>query len=248
MRFSWRLVAVAAALGVAAAARAQPALSVSFEGIDGAAVLSALAEECYEAGLTPEMPSESILACAGLIGERTTNGADRVVTTHRLRFTWLERAGGGRVDAEAWTEAQELGSVIEQPVAARDYLQRVERVLRGVVARFEAREAPPWAGRYESEQAWRLDAHLKAVSHCDANLQGMTADSVAAEMRGIGLRPLRSSARDRCEQLYTHLFEWALASGDAEPSAAEYARYRAALPPEQRVCEGLLALDASCAP
>ena len=66
--------------------------------------------------------------------------------------------------------------------------------------------------------------------------------------RSIGLRPLYEDARDRCEQLYTHLFEWSLARGDSDPTVAEYARYRAALPAEQRVCTGQLAPDASCAP
>jgi len=248
MRGPRLIVLVAAAFAMPLAARAQSAPSVSLDGIDGADVLDRLAEECYEAGLTPEMPNASIVDCSGIIGERTTNGADRVVTTQRLRFTRLDRAGGGRVDAEAWTETEDLGSVIEQPIVSDEYLQRVQRVLRTVVAQLRTREPPPWGGRYESEQAWHLDAHLKAVSHCDTNLQSMSAESVAAELRSVGLRPLRADTRDRCEQLYTHLFEWGLARGDSEPSTAKYARYRAALPAEQRICEGLLALDSSCPP
>ena len=133
-------------------------------------------------------------------------------------------------------------------MTSEDYLRRVQRVLTAVVARLRAQGAPPWAGRYESEQAWHLDAHLRAVRHCDANLASMTAESVAAELETIGLRAIDDDTRDRCEQLYTHLFEWGLARGDTAPSVAEYARYRAALPAEQRLCGGLLAPDAVCRP
>ena len=76
----------------------------------------------------------------------------------------------------------------------------------------------------------------------------MAAESVAAELRSVGLYPLYDDTRDLCEQLYTHLFEWGLARGDADPTVAEYARYRDALPPEQRICTGQLAPDASCPP
>jgi hypothetical protein len=84
------------------------------------------------------------------------------------------------------------------------------------------------------------------VSHCDANLANMSAASVGADLESIGLRALGDDTRDRCEQLYTHLFEWGLARGNAQPSVERYERYRAALPPEQRVCSGQLARDATC--
>jgi hypothetical protein len=249
-----RRLVVAAALAIPAAGGAQSEPSVTLDGLDGAAVLAALARECYEAGLAPDVPSSSIMDCSGIIEERTLgrdseDGESRLVVTHRLRFTLLERvAGQGRVGAEAWTQIEELGGVVEQPVTSEDYLRRVQRVLSTVVARLRNGEPPPWAGRYDSEQAWRLDAHVRAVSHCDANLASMTAESVAAELESLGLRALDEDTRDRCEQLHTHLLEWGLARGDANPTVAEYGRYRAALPAEQRTCAGLLAPDASCPP
>ena len=190
--------------------------------------------------------------CSAVIEERLLTGApdgdDRLVVTRRLRFTLLERPDGGRIGAEAWTEIEELGSVIEQPFTSAEYLRRVQRVLSVAVARLRSTAPPPWAGRYESEQAWHLDAHLKAVSHCDANLARMTPESVAAELESVGPAPPREDTRDRCEQLYTHLFEWGLARGDANPTVVEYGRYRATLPAEQRACTGQLAPDASCPP
>lgn len=244
---------LALALSSAAVAAAQTEPAAALAGVDGAAVVGALARECYEARLVPEMPSDSILDCSAVIEERVLGaaadaeeGVNRIVVTHRIRFTLLDRGAEGRIAAEAWTETEELGSVIDQPVTSEDYLRRVQAVLTAVVARLRSQPAPLWRGRYESEQAWHLDAHLKAVSHCDATLATMTAASVAAELESIGLRALDDDVRDRCEQLYTHLFEWGLVRGDADPTVAEYARYRAALPPEQRICSGQLAPDASC--
>jgi hypothetical protein len=246
------VVAVVTALSCVAAARAQTEPSVALRGSDGAAGLEALARECYEARLVPEMPSDSILDCSAVIEERSLgaadapNGATSTVVKHKVRFTLLERGDDARIGAEAWTETEELGTVIEQPVTAEEYLVRVQRVLNAVVARRATRGPAPWAARYDSEQAWHLDAHLHAVSHCDGNLSRMTLESVTRELETVGLRPLDDDTRDRCEQLYTQLFEWGLARGDAAPSVAAYARYRATLPPEQRLCSGQLAPDASC--
>ena len=244
------LAAVAFALAAAAHAQTEP--SVSLDGGSGAAALAALGRECYEAGLVPDMPSTEILDCSAVIEERALVGAlageDRIVVTHKVRFTLLGRAGGARIGGEAWTETQELDNVIEQPVTSEDYLRRVQHVLRSVAAQLRSTAPAPWAGRYESEQAWHLSAHLKAVSHCDATLESMTAESVAQQLASIGLHALYKGTRDRCEQLYTHLFEWGLARGDETPTVAEYSRYRAALPPEQRVCTGQLAPDATCPP
>jgi hypothetical protein len=244
-------VALVAAFA-SAPAGAQTAPSVALEGVDGAAALDALAQECYEGGLTPDLTSAEVLDCSRVIEERLLAGApdgeERFVVSHTIRFTLLGRAAEARVRAEAWTETEELGSVIEQAITSPDYLGRAQRVLRVIVARLRSRATPPWAGRYESEQAWHLDAHLKAVSQCDSNLASMTSDSVAAELRSIGLYPLDDDTRDLCEQLQTHLFEWALARGDSAPTVAAYARERAALPPDQRVCTGQLAPDATCPP
>jgi hypothetical protein len=227
---------------------------VTLGDVDGAAALKALERECYEAGLSIESSTEAIMDCSAIIEERVIgsvdedapDGADRIVVRHKLRFTLLERGDDGRIGAEAWTETEELGTVIELPVTSADYEQRVERVLQAVVARLRSGAAPPWAGRFDSEQAWHLDAHVRAVSHCDANLARMSAESVVADLASIGLRPIGDETRDRCEQLYTHLFEWGLARGNAAPTLAEYLQYRAALPAEQRVCSGQLALEASC--
>jgi hypothetical protein len=237
------------AIGAATAADAQTTLGVSLGGVDGAAAFNALAQECYEAGMWSDMPSDSIMDCADPV-EGSVAGDDTetigAVVRNKVRFTLIERAGEGRMAAEAWTETAELGTVIEEPVTAEEYLQRIQGVLTAVVAKLGALGAAPWEGRFESEQAWHLEAHLRAVSHCDANLANMTPTSVGADLESIGLRALGEETRDRCEQLYTHLFEWGLARGNAQPSVERYERYRAALPPEQRVCSGQLARDASC--
>jgi hypothetical protein len=230
------------------AGHAQTEPTVELGAVDGAAALDALARECYEARLVPAMSSAEILDCSAVIEERGLAGAaeDRIVVTHKIRFTLFGRTAEARIGAAAWTETEERDNVIEQPVASAEYLQRVQRVLNAVVARLGSSSPPPWSGRYESEQAWHLAAHLKAVSHCDANLNRMTPQSAAEELASIGLRPLYDDTRDRCEQLYTHVFEWGLARGEENPTVSDYSRYRAGLPPEQRVCTGLLAPDATC--
>jgi hypothetical protein len=229
--------------------RAQSPLGVALDGVDGAAAFNALAQECYEAGLWSAMPSDSIMDCSDPLDERAVAAEGELtaaVVRRKVRFTLIERAGGGRIAAEAWTETEELGTVIEEPVTSADYLSRVQNVLNDVVARLRARDAAPWAGRFESEQAWHLAAHLRAVAHCDANLSSMTAAAVAAELESVGLRPLDDDTRDRCEQLYTHIYEWALVRSGVEPTVQGYVRHRAALPPEQRTCSGQLAWDATC--
>jgi hypothetical protein len=240
---------MAFASAVAAVAHAQTPLGVALDGVDGAAAFNALAQECYEAGMWSDMSSDSIMDCADPARESAAEeGAEALgaVVRNKVRFTLIERAGEGRIAAEAWTEAEELGTVIEEPVTTEEYLARIQGVLTAVVARLSARGAASWEGRFETEQAWHLEAHLRAVSHCDANLANMSAASVGADLESIGLRALGDDTRDRCEQLYTHLFEWGLARGNAQPSVERYERYRAALPPEQRVCSGQLARDATC--
>ncbi len=244
-------VAIAAVIfgATAAAAQAQLTLGAALDGVDGAAVFNALAQECYEAGMWSEMPSDSIMDCADPIADRAVEEGEAnpaAVIRRKVRFTLIERAGGGRIGIEAWTETEELGTVIEEPITSEQYLQRVQGVLTNVLARLRARGPAPWAGRFASEQEWHLAAHLRAVSRCDANLASMTAASVGAELESIGLRAQDDDARDRCEQLYTHLYEWGLARGEEEPTVQAYVRYRAALPPEQRTCSGQLAWDATC--
>ena len=243
--------ALAVAVATAPAVDAQTALGVALDGLDGASVFNALAQECYEAGMSSDMPSESIMDCADPVEEPAAAqdadaGLSPAIVRHKLRFTVVERAGAGRIGAEAWTETEELGTVIEEPVTSEEYLQRVQGVLTAVVVRLGDRGAPPWAGRYDNEQAWHLEAHLKAVSHCDADLASMTASSVGAQLESVGLRALDDDTRDRCEQLFTHIYEWGLARGDTSPTVQEYLGYRASLPPEQRTCSGQLAWNAAC--
>lgn len=250
-RLGTKLVIGLVLVAATAEADAQIALGASLDDIDRAAAFNALAQECYEAGLWSEMPSDSIMDCADPVEASAASDAPDAdvvgaVFRHKLRFTLVERAGAGRIGAEAWTEIEELGTVIEEPVTSEEYLRRVQGVLTAVVRRLGARGAPPWAPRFESEQAWHLEAHLRAVRHCDANLASMTADSVADELESVGLRALGDDTRDRCEQLYTHIYEWGLARGDAEPTVQDYVRDRASLLPEQRVCSGQLARDATC--
>ncbi len=246
MRLVIKLALVVAA---AAAADAQTTLGVSLDGVDGAAAFNALAQECYEAGMWSDMPSDSVMDCADPLEEPAVSESGATigaVVRNKIRFTLIEGAGAGRIAAEAWTETEELDTIIEEPVTAEEYLRRIQGVLTAVVARLGARGAPPWAGRFESEQAWHLQAHLRAVSHCNENLSGMSAASVGAELELVGLRALSDDTRDRCEQLYTHVYEWGFVRGDATPSVQDYLRYRMALPPEQRTCSGQLARNATC--
>jgi hypothetical protein len=185
-RRAFAAVAFASSLALTAAAHAQTEPSIALDGVDGAAALAALGRECYDAGLVPEMPNTEILDCSAVIEERGVAGEDRIVVTHKVRFTLLGGAGAARIGAAAWTETQELDTVIEQPITSEDYLRRVQLVLRSVAAQIRGTAPAPWVGRYESEQAWHLYAHLDAVSHCDANLKSMTAQSVAQQLASIG--------------------------------------------------------------
>jgi hypothetical protein len=242
---------VALALAVTAELVAEAQTGVALDGIEGAAVFNALAQECYEAGMWSDMPGDSIMDCSDPLPENAgaeegDAGVTAAVVRRKVRFTLVERAGAGRIGVEAWTEIEELGTVIEEPVTSEEYLRRVQGVLAGVVTRLRSAVTQPWAGRYDTEQDWHLDAHLRAVGHCDANLATMTSMSVGAQLEAVGLRPLDADTRDRCEQLFTHIYEWALVRPGVEPTVEAYVRYRASLPPEQRTCSGQLAWDASC--
>ena len=242
-----RAATLVLALAALPVANSQPTAGVALGELEGTAVLNALAQECYEAGLESDMPNESIMDCTGVLEERSTGPDDGgVVVRHKVRFMLLDGGEGKRIAADAWTEIDELGTTIEEPLASEDYSRRVQGVLQAVVARLRSSRAPQWAGRYESAQAWHLDAHLRGVRYCDANLASMTAESVAAQLESIGLRPLDDDLRDRCEQLYTHVFEWGLARGLENPTFQEYVEHRASLPAEQRTCSGQLAREASC--
>jgi hypothetical protein len=255
-----RVCPIVAALGAASAALAQVAPRVSLQGVTSEAAFDALAQECYEAGMLSEMPSGSIMDCGVILEERssgvqsrttdTDEGAaidDTIVVRHKIRFTLIERAEGLSITADPWTQIEELGIVLEEPIESEEYVGRVEAVLNDVGERLRARAgAAPWAGRYESEQAFHLDAHLRSVSRCEENLPGMSSESVGRQLESVGIWPLSTDTRDRCEQLNQYLFEWGLVRGNAEPTVDAYASYRAALPPERRPCSGRLALPATC--
>ncbi|HEX5047414.1 MAG TPA: hypothetical protein VFX89_09860 [Gammaproteobacteria bacterium] len=241
--------ALTAALGVLAALRAEAQTGVPLDGVESAALLEALAAECYEAGLAADTPNGSSMDCSGIIEERAgENGAPDAGVTIRqkLRFTVLDRADEPQIAADAWTETEELGTVIETPITTETYLGRVRGVLERAVHRLRAREtAPAWSPRYESEQAFTLDAHLHAVRRCDQDLASLSSEALGAQLESVGIRPMSADIRDRCEQLYERVYEWGLARGTSEPTVDAYARYRAALPPTQRTCSGQLALDAA---
>lgn len=254
-----------AALAGAPAAVAQTSVRVALPGVGVEAVFEALATECYEAGLVSELPSESILDCSVVLEERKSTRPPRAdeeeasgsvepveditVVRQRLRFTALERQDGLSVTADAWTEFAEPDAVTDEPITSAGYAARLRDVLVDVGRRLRAANddaPPPWTGRYADEQAWHLDAHLRAVRYCDTNLAKMTAAAVGEQLAAIGVWPLSDDVRDRCEQLHQVLQQWGLARGNTAPTVDDYARYRAALPPEQRTCTGRLALAATC--
>ena len=149
------------AVAAHATAHAQITLGVSLGDIDGAAVFDALAQECYESGMVSHMPSDSIMDCMDQIEEPVAADADAadaapVTVRTNLRFTLIERGGQGRIAGDAWTETDELGTVIEEPITSEHYLRRVQGVLSAVVTRLGTRSAPPWAGRYDSERDARV--------------------------------------------------------------------------------------------
>lgn len=253
--------AAVALLAASSGAHAQGTLGVSFAGIAPAAAFNELGNECFDAGMFTEMQNDTIMDCSVVLEERRTSGSrrerdggdgidDLVVVRHHVRFTLLGRGNDTRIAADSWTETEEAGTAIEEPIASPEYLARLDEVLTAVSRRLRAAQGapPPWAGRFESEQAWHLEAHLRAVAYCDKNLASMSADALGRDLMSIGIWPLRADTRDRCEQLYQDLFEWGLARGDDDPTVAEYARYRASLPPAERPCSGRLALAASCPP
>jgi hypothetical protein len=249
-----------AALGAASAALAQVSPRVLLQGVASDAAFDALAQECYEAGMLSETPSGSIMDCGVILEERSSGVRSRatdtdedtaiddtIIVRHKIRFTLFERAEGLSITADPWTQFEELGVVLEEPIVSEEYLGRVESVLSDIGERLRTRaEAAPWAVRYESEQAFHLDAHLRSVSRCEESLSGMSSESVGRQLESVGIWPLSPDTRDRCEQLYQYLFEWGLARGNTEPTVDAYARYRASLPPEQRPCSGRLALQATC--
>src|SRR5262245_33188594 len=198
-----RRVVLTAALAALAALRAeaQTAVSVPLDGVDPKALLETLALECYEAGLAADVPRDSSMDCSGILEERAAENGDpeaSVVIRQKVRFTVLDRAGEPQIAADAWTETEELGTVIETPVTSEAYLSRVSGVLERAVRQLSTPEtSPAWSPRYESEQAFKLDAHLRAVRRCDKDLENLRAETLGAQLESIGVRPMSADARDR---------------------------------------------------
>jgi hypothetical protein len=258
-----RTTSAAAAAALALAASSAPSAAAAAEAelfFDGARVedvLEALYGECYEAGMSAQTVGEQIIMCsANLTGsERLLEGVAIVNVheghvRHRIRFALAERAAGVQTWAYTWIEVEEPdGHVLEEDITSAEYLRRVRDVLDGISAALSGgatTQAPPWAQRYDTQDEWRLDAHIRAVAHCDANLADLTPERLEGQIAAVELRPFGRDLRSRCEELYEEVFKWGLAMGLDAPTVEAYAEHRAALPAEERTCPGRLALAAAC--
>jgi hypothetical protein len=219
-------------------------------------VLAALFAECYDAGMLTEAIGDEILVCSrDLRGDERLDGRTVINVydaraRHRIRFTAAERAGGVRVWAYPWIEIEEAdGTVLEQPIPSDAYLTRVQTVLTDMAASLDtppSADSTPWAARYDNENEWRLDAHLQAVAYCDATLPELTPEELERRLETASFHPFGRDLRSRCEELYEEVFKWGLVQGLDTFTVEDYAEYRAALPPQERVCSGRLALDSNC--
>lgn len=228
-----------------------------FEGKSVDAVRNALYEACYEAGMTTETGAGAMLECSSSLEGDERSLADIAIAdvhegrvVHRIRFALAERAEGVRAWAYPRIEILEPdGVVLEAEIASPAYLERVATVLERTDASLEADSsgggAQPWRNHYDTRRAWTLEAHLRAVEHCDRNLDDLTPGVLERLVEQAGVQPRGETQRDRCEELYTPVYEWGLARGVETPTVEGYAEYRESLPPAQR-CEGLLALGAEC--
>jgi hypothetical protein len=251
-----RVAALAAvSLSPALAAGADP--TELFEDARTGDVLGALSAECYDAGMLTEAIGDEIIVCT-----RDLNGDERLDRVpvirvhegrarHRIRFTAAERAEGVRVWAYPWIEIEEAdGTVLEQAIASDAYLDRVQAVLTATAETLGSPPSPastPWAARYDSEDEWRLDAHLKAVAYCDETLPELTPEELDRRLEAASFHPFGRDLRSRCEELYEEVFRWGLVQPELETFTVEdYVAYRDAAPPEQRGCTGRLAIDSSC--
>jgi hypothetical protein len=248
----WRLAPAAVLTLATGVAEANVEPEASFANADVEAVAAALSRLCFDAGMGIEQPTAATIVCSAVIDPNETPPPDVTIvnvhgghSTHRLRFTLVARGAGVSGWASSWIEIVEPGgTVLEQDVSSAAYLARIQRALDEVAASFAdgAREQPRWADRYETEQDWRLDAHVQAVAYCDRRLPELDAERIEEQIRAVGLRPFGSTLRDRCEALYEHIYEWGLERGIAAPEAEDYLAYRTALPPEERSCPARIAL------
>jgi hypothetical protein len=206
--------------------------------------------------ITEALSDEIIVCSAGLSGDEELVDGMNIIDVHdgfarhRIRFALAEREGGVRVWAYPWIEIEEPGgNVLELTVSSEEYLNRVQSVLTDTAAAFgtEARQdANPWSEYYDSQDEWRLDAHLQAVAFCDTRLADLTAEELQRRLELAAFQPFGKDLRSRCEELYEEIFRWGLARGLDRPTVEGYAEYRAALPPQERICTGRLALGSAC--
>lgn len=248
-------VVLAAAALVPRLASGQDVPTLLYEEHGADTVLNALYRACYEAGMSVDAGGGDVLVCsASLAGDARLPDGSRVVSVggglvwHKIRFALAERSGGVRVWAYPWIEIEDADDVVlEEDIGSAAYLERVQAELERIDAALAAGPArrEPWTEHYDSAHEWRLDAHLKAVDHCDRHLDALTGERVARQLEQAGVQPIGTSLRDRCEELYEPVYLWGLARGMAEPTVEAYVAHRRALPREAR-CTGQLALEAVC--
>jgi hypothetical protein len=234
-----------------------------FDGVTMEQVVAALHQQCFEAGMTVEMPSDSAVQCSAIVSDDDDLPADVRIgrvhdghVAHHLGFSLATRGDGVRVWMNAWLAIVEPdGATLEEDLDSALYAQRVQRLLAqladGLPAEQDQVSAPGgatalWSAHYDSEFDWRLDAHLRAVRHCDQRLEDLDAAAIDAALRMIGLVPLGSALRDRCEALYEVIYEWGLARGTEQPAREDFFAYRDAQPAGERICFGRLALANRC--
>jgi hypothetical protein len=237
---------------VAASAGANVEPEVTVDHADVAPIATALSRLCFDAGMGVEQPAAATIVCSALIDPNETPPPGVTIvnvhgghSTHRLRFTLAMRGASVTVWASSWIEIVEPdGTRLEQDVTSEAYLARVQRALDAVAASFAdgTHARPLWADRYETEQDWRLAAHLQAVAHCDRHLQALDPQRIEQQIRAVGIRPFGTALRDRCEALYEHVFEWGLAGGIEAPEVEDYLAYRESLPRDLRPCAIRIAL------
>lgn len=249
-----RMAALAAAAALPTVALGA-APSILFEDAGTEEVLEALYEECFEAGMIAEPVADQLVCSTTLTGDEELGGMSVVNVyggraRHQIRFALAERAGGIRVWAYPSIEIEEPGgNLLEQEITSDEYSARVQAVLTDTAETLSEAPGPdsrPWAAHYATQDEWRLDAHLRAVAYCDAGLEDLTPEELDRQLAMASFQPFGKGLRDRCEELYEEIFRWGLARGIDEPTVEAYAEYQAALPPEERVCSGRLALGSTC--
>ncbi len=238
-------------------------LEQQFDHVTAEQVVAVLHQQCFEAGMSVEMPSATAVRCSTIVRDDEDLPADLHIgrlhdghVTHYLGFSLAVRGDGVRVWMNAWLEiAESDGATLEEDLESRLYAHRVQALLAELAdgpgsaqdrVTAQNNATPHWSSHYDSEFDWRLDAHLRAVRVCDQRLQDMDAAVVEEALRMIGLRPPGNQLRDRCEALYEVVYEWGLLRGAQQPALDDFFAYREAQPDAERICFGRLALANHC--